>query len=1112
MKFQWSKVASVLGSYKDFIHAYGMSINSANFSQGQIEAQLDTIDRKYKQLKATMTSVATGVGSSGLGKFIKDTISNINAMVQAFQRVPAGVYQTIAIFLKWGTVGFAAVKTLRLLVTGIMGMQTALKACAAAQAAETLATNVSTASKVKNLAMRVLGVNSTRAQATASAAATAGLVAEAGAAQGAAVATGELATSVTVATAGLNLIVAALAVAALAFFGYTSVVGDAVQKQDDFAQKQSDGIEAMGQQLVALEKENEFIGTLCEAHYRLQDELDNSREGTEQHRQAEEDLAATDQELAAIIGEDAASNIDWSKSRQEVIREEQAKHRQKIQSMMVDLAKAKGEQLAYTQNQIKWTENRIDALKAEGNSWTQLARVIENFVHMLGNALMKVADFADGVTETIKSIPMIDKVGGLIGIDVSGLSNSAGNWARSTGASLQGWSADSLGEVLPWAGNISGIITSITAPLTMPLRAYEAYKDWSRESEIERQTADLEKLKRQYAEQDAAYTQAKIDALKGKQETGYIPEDSGGSSGGGGGHAPRGAGGAGGAGREKSPEDELAKQYREAMKEFRAKLAQLKTERERNDERVTPVEEKDLYEKVIFRNGVNPFESLSEAQRDYANELTKAIKYMHEANKDADETSESQSKAVQKMADAEVAFAEQLGIMNKRDVWQYNVNKNEGDYAKRKPEADKSLVKTLDTSKGTPEELMQAYNDLINAQNDADRRLYAGKIYQMSRDIKATHDALKEELKLEQEYQQERYKLQQEEYKYKNRYAIQFVDSYVDAWQSGLEGILNRTKSFGDAMRDIFKGVIQSMIKMFSEDMGGKLRKVLSTALHRPKETGNELGAREGHVNGVADKLKEKVTDKAKDSIKDEIVSSKAVKAGEKQIKNLFSTKDKMARESAKAAKMASAEELATTTANKTAEGVVHTQVETVETGVTVAQSNARTAATNQAHTNVMKNLGAMMAQMIAAMAIMAIFSSLFKGGSKTSTGTSSVNLGRSPDSYYMTPTPVMQSTSFTVPSMDIGGNIEKDMLIYAHKNEMVLTPEQADVIRTTAKNGGSIGGGGNSSNANIRSNISVSTVDSRGFDRVLRNYNRDLSKQVKKGIRNGYLNATGLA
>jgi hypothetical protein len=101
-----------------------------------------------------------------------------------------------------------------------------------------------------------------------------------------------------------------------------------------------------------------------------------------------------------------------------------------------------------------------------------------------------------------------------------------------------------------------------------------------------------------------------------------------------------------------------------------------------------------------------------------------------------------------------------------------------------------------------------------------------------------------------------------------------------------------------------------------------------------------------------------------------------------------------------------------------------------------------------------------------------------------------------------------MQSTTFQVPSMDIGGNIEKDMLIYAHKNEMVLTPEQADVIRNTAKTGGSVGGG---TNANIKSNINVSTVDSRGFDRVLKDYTRDLSKNVKKGIRNGYLTAKGL-
>jgi hypothetical protein len=180
-----------------------------------------------------------------------------------------------------------------------------------------------------------------------------------------------------------------------------------------------------------------------------------------------------------------------------------------------------------------------------------------------------------------------------------------------------------------------------------------------------------------------------------------------------------------------------------------------------------------------------------------------------------------------------------------------------------------------------------------------------------------------------------------------------------------------------------------------------------------------------------------------------------------------------------------------------------NTQVATDQMGnmAIIGQSQA-TAATVQATT----------AQMMGwIMAVLALFS-LFGGGggSSTETSTSSVNLGRSPDSYYMTPTPVMQSTTFNVPSFDIGGNIEQDMFAMVHKGEMVLTPEQANVIRETARNSGSMGNGSNA-NANVKSNITVSTVDSRGFDRVLRNYNRDLSKQVKKGIRNGYLTAKGL-
>jgi hypothetical protein len=188
-----------------------------------------------------------------------------------------------------------------------------------------------------------------------------------------------------------------------------------------------------------------------------------------------------------------------------------------------------------------------------------------------------------------------------------------------------------------------------------------------------------------------------------------------------------------------------------------------------------------------------------------------------------------------------------------------------------------------------------------------------------------------------------------------------------------------------------------------------------------------------------------------------------------------------------------------------TYQGYKVTQVATEQMGNSaIVASSQSTAATVQATT----------AQMMGwLMAVLALFS-LFGGGgggSSTETSTSSVNLGRSPDSYYMTPTPVMQSTTFNVPSFDIGGNIERDMFAMVHKGEMVLTPEQADVIRNTARTNSNVGGMSGGANANIKSNVTVSTVDSRGFERVLNDYNRQLSKNVKKGIRNGYLNAKGL-
>jgi hypothetical protein len=347
---------------------------------------------------------------------------------------------------------------------------------------------------------------------------------------------------------------------------------------------------------------------------------------------------------------------------------------------------------------------------------------------------------------------------------------------------------------------------------------------------------------------------------------------------------------------------------------------------------------------------------------------------------------------------------------------------------------------------------------------------------------------------------------------------------------------LNRTKSFAEAFRDIFKGLVQDIIKLFSQDFAERIKKWLSNAIFKPKATGNKAGAYEDIVGmksagsnstggddnsfnliGWAQNSLSSLGGGGKGKGQNPLVKAmggytfaseikKAIQPGMIALRNQaqmtiggLTNISQQGMQTISAGVQTGAMTISGTWGTMEASRVATSQMG----GQAIVAQNQATAAQVQATT----------AQMMGwIMAVLALFS-LFGGGGGSSTTEShdSVNLGRSPDSYYMTPSPVLQSTTFNVPSFDIGGNIEQDMFAMVHKNEMVLTPEQANVIRETAKNGGSLGGSMSGSNANIKSNIQVSTVDSRGFERVLRDYNRDLSKSVKKGIRNGYLTAKGL-
>jgi hypothetical protein len=571
---------------------------------------------------------------------------------------------------------------------------------------------------------------------------------------------------------------------------------------------------------------------------------------------------------------------------------------------------------------------------------------------------------------------------------------------------------------------------------------------------------------------------------------------------------------------------QTAKDYKLAKKLYEDKLETLTLEREKLGQGVSASEKKALFEETV---NIKDFAILKDARKDYAKLIIDEIKQIRMRDKAIEKATEMQTKAVEKMADGEIEFAEKIGLINKQDVRQYYRQKNEDNYHTKKPIMDLSLARTVDLSKGSANDMLEALQGLLDAQDNMEREMYAKRIFNLSRDVQATKKALDERLKLEQEYQEKRQQLAREEYEYNSRYTLKLIDSFTNAFQSGFEGILNRTKSFADAFRDIFKSVVNDIIKLFTEDWASRLKKVLANVLQQTKKTGNAAGTGYSKQNAgfnlvgwgmdnlslLSGKMS-KATKTAKSGMGSKGLFAETLINPQDMgyVKNSIGQMTNVAKQGAQSvatvSQQASAQALAVNVANDTAQTTAYTAMETAKTGVTTAQESARVATSNAAQATVMANLQAMMVQMLAAMAIMAVFGAIFGGGgSKTETSTSEVNLGRSPDSYYMTPSAVMQSTTFQVPSFDIGGNIEQDMFAMVHKGEMVLTPEQAEVIRSSARTGGSMGNG--SANANVKSSINVTTVSSRGFEQVLRDYNRDLSKNVKKGIRNGYLNAKGL-
>lgn len=92
-KFQVSKVAALLGNYKELKRTIEMAGDSAGFTDKQLKMQMDTISRKFETLKSNISQLFQETGSNGLVNDLKWILNILNNITEGLKHTETNTYQ-----------------------------------------------------------------------------------------------------------------------------------------------------------------------------------------------------------------------------------------------------------------------------------------------------------------------------------------------------------------------------------------------------------------------------------------------------------------------------------------------------------------------------------------------------------------------------------------------------------------------------------------------------------------------------------------------------------------------------------------------------------------------------------------------------------------------------------------------------------------------------------------------------------------------------------------------------------------------------------------------------------------------------------------------------------
>lgn len=92
-KFQVSKVAALLGNYKELQRTLSSAGTSSGFTNKQLEMQMDTVSRKVQTLKSNISQLFQQAGSNGLVNDLKWALNILNNMTEGMKKSESSAYQ-----------------------------------------------------------------------------------------------------------------------------------------------------------------------------------------------------------------------------------------------------------------------------------------------------------------------------------------------------------------------------------------------------------------------------------------------------------------------------------------------------------------------------------------------------------------------------------------------------------------------------------------------------------------------------------------------------------------------------------------------------------------------------------------------------------------------------------------------------------------------------------------------------------------------------------------------------------------------------------------------------------------------------------------------------------